>query len=151
MKKIITISAFIILPFLLVSLGNAESSLTRVYISSGSFTFSIFFGALITTNFYAQNIKNRTLRYTLIGLFGVVIPILYIISAFEVYGSGFKEYSETWSPVFFFTTWIGVIEIILYIGIFFILFISMIRSPIQAISSLILKQKKMTLKVMYQR
>ena len=141
-KKSITISAFVILPFLLASLGNAESSLTRVYVGSGTFALSIFFGALITSNFYAQNIESRVLRHTLIFIFGVVVPILYVQSANEVYGSGVQGYSEIWSPIYDFTTFIGLIEITLYIGIFFILIIRLIKSLFRATTSLLFKKKK---------
>ena len=141
LKRLTTISTFLILPLLLASLGSSFSSLTRVYVGSGQFVLSIFLGALVTSTFYAQNIESRVLRHTLIFIFGVVVPILYVQSANEVYGSGVQEYSEIWSPIYGFTTLIGLIEITLYIGIFFILIIRMIRSLFRATTSLVFKKK----------
>lgn len=135
------ISVFLILPILLESLGSSTSSLTRVYVNSGTFFLSILLGALVTTNFYTLYLKNRRLRYTLIFIFGVVTPILYIQSSYVIYGSGFQVYSEIWSPIYSFTTLIGLLEIILYIGIFFILFMRMTRFLFKSITSMTSKKR----------
>lgn len=127
-KRIINIAVFVILPILVYSLGDSMSSLTRLYVGSGSFGLSIFLGAFVTTNFYAQKIKKRLTRYTTIFILGVLVPVLYIISANEIYGLGWQEYSEIWSPIYFFTTLIGFVEIMFYIGIYFIFLASSIKS-----------------------
>ncbi len=127
-KRIINIAVVVILPILVYSLGDSMSSLTRLYVGSGSFGLSIFLGAFVTTNFYAHNIKKRLTRYTTIFILGVLVPVLYIISANEIYGLGWQEYSEIWSPIYFFTTLIGFVEIMFYLGIYFIFLASSIKS-----------------------
>lgn len=116
-KRFILISVFLILPILLISLGSSFSSLARVYVSSGEFVFSIILGALVTSSFYAQYVKNKVLKIGLISIFGVLVPLLYINAAYEVYGSGIREFSVVWSPIYFVTSLIGSVQIILYVGI----------------------------------
>jgi len=83
LRKLINISVFLILPILLISLGNSMSSLTRVYVGSGVFGLSDFLGALVTISFYTQNIQKKIIKFTIIFFFGIVVPILYIISAMK--------------------------------------------------------------------
>ncbi len=142
LKRLTTISAFLILPLLLTSLGSSFSSLTRIYVGSGEFVLSIFLGALVTSTFYTRFLDGKAKRVLFILLFGVAVPFLYVSASYEVYGSGFQEYSQTWSPIYAVTTLIGLVEIILYIGIFFILFVRLIRSLIKTVSTLVFKQRK---------
>ena len=127
-KNIVTLSVFLILPVLLSSFATSMYTLTRVYVNSGTFILSILLGSFVTINFYAQNIKNKYRRYIIIFIFGIVVPILYIQSASVVYGAGWQEYDEIFSPIYFLTNLIGFVEIMLYISIFVILFVRFIKS-----------------------
>ncbi len=136
-KKFTSIAAFLIAPLILLSLGSALSSLTRIYVSSGTFVFSIILGALVTSVYYARSIRNKALKIGLILIFGVLVPILYINAAHEIFGTGIREYSDTWSPIYLATMLIGLIEIILYTWIITSSFIMLVKGLVIKIIMLI--------------
>ena len=138
-NKFITIAAFIILPLLLLSLGSAFSSLTRIYVNSGEFFLSIFLGGFLTSVYYGQFIQNHRIKIIFILFFGILIPFLFINAAQEIYGSGIEEHSKLWSPMYFITMQIGVIEIILYTRIILLALYNSILKLFSLISILIRK------------
>ncbi|MCK4865197.1 MAG: hypothetical protein KAT06_07180 [Gammaproteobacteria bacterium] len=130
-KRSITIAAFVIIPLLLLSLGSALSSLTRIYVNSGEFLLSIFLGGLLTSLYYGQFIHNNMIKIIFVISFGILTPVLFINAAQEIYGSGIQEHSGLWSPIYFLTTLIGVVEIILYTRI---ILLSLFKSIIKLFS-----------------
>ena len=143
LKKSTTVAAFIISPLILASLGSALSSLTRIYVSSGTFVLSIFLGALVTSAYYSRSIHSKAYSVGIILIFGIIVPILYINAAHEVFGSGIRQYNEIWSPIYLATTLIGLIEIILYTGIFansFFTLLSRLARKIVAFATMLIKK-----------
>jgi len=126
-KNITYITAYLILPLILLSLGSSFGNLTRIYVTSGEFIFSIYLGAFVTTLFYTQFLSSKKSKIIVVTLLGVLTPLLYTNAAYKVYGSGIEEHDALWSLVYFVTTQIGSIEIILYIGIIVQSFIELIK------------------------
>ena len=112
-KSKMYIVAYLSLPVLFLSLGSGLTSVTTSnYINSNGFLFSLLLGALVTTGFYVQYVNSKGLKIILVSIFGILVPVLHSIFAQEVYSSNASK------GLYALTGLIGLVEIILYIGIF---------------------------------
>lgn len=104
---------YLSLPFLLFSFGSGlTSETTSGYVNSNVFLFSLLVGALVTTGFYVQYVNSKGLKIILVSIFGILVPLLHSIFAQEVYSSNASK------GLYALTGLIGLVEIILYLGIF---------------------------------
>lgn len=141
LKKFAYISAYLILPVLMFSVSSWLYSPTRVYIYSAEFILSLFLGALVTSVYYAHYLSSIPLRYTLISIFGLLTPFLHLYSTHYLFGSAVQQKSELSSAIFITTTLIGLTELVLYLGIFYMSYLRLRKSMIQKFYNFVFREK----------
>ena len=142
LKKSAYISAYLILPVLMFSISSWLYSPTRTYIHSAEFILSLFLGALVTSAYYAHYLSSIPLRYTFISIFGLLIPLLHLYSTQCLFGSTVQHKSELCSTIFVTTTLVGLTELVLYLGIFYMSYIKLRKSMVQRFYNFVFKEKQ---------
>lgn len=101
-------------PLHLLSLGTWFSELTRVYVNSGVFGMSIILGGFFSVTCAVQTLNNQFIKMTLILIFGIAVPVLYVMAAQDVYSLGWENYDAPLASWLGPLTLIGLLEIMLY-------------------------------------
>lgn len=142
LKKSANIATYVILPFLLFSVYSWLYSPAHVYIYSAEFILSLFLGALVTSAYYVHYLNSMPLRYILISIFGLLTPFLHLYSTQCIFGPDVQHKSQLCSAIFVTTTLVGLIELALYLGIFYMGYIRLRKSMIQRFYNFVFRENQ---------
>ena len=117
---------YISLPVILILANGALGGVSKYEVGIGGFVLPVMIGALVTSVFYAQFLKTEVCKKVFIGVFGVLTPVFHLMLASATIGSD-SEASDGLLNLYMVTGAVGLVEVVLYLGIFLLSIYDLLR------------------------